>query len=331
MPQQSSPAPAPVTVDVHLAPDELTRALSADVRAGLRGDPKAIPPKWLYDEHGSELFEEITKTEEYYPTRREAEVFESYAGTIAEKSGADTMVELGSGSSIKTRLLLDAFLSRGGFERFVPFDVSEDFLKTSAETIAKDYPSIEVHAVVGDFERHLGELPKTGTRMYAFLGSTIGNLESSKRARFLRDLSASMNTGDTLLLGTDLVKDVDRLEAAYNDAAGVTAQFSLNVLTVINRELDADFELDQFEHIARWNPEESWIEIFVQAQTAHQVQVKGLDMTVDFAKDELMHIEVSTKFKMDQVKTELAAVDLFVEEIFTDQAQDFAVSLARKA
>ncbi len=321
----------PVTVEVHLAPDALESALSDEVRAGLTSTPRAIPPKWLYDERGSELFEEITLTPEYYPTNREAEIFETYAADIAAQSGADTMVELGSGSSRKTRLLLEAFQARGNFVRFVPFDVSEDFLRSSAETIAADFNDLEIHAVVGDFERHLGLLPKAGCRMFAFLGSTIGNLEPPARARFLAELADAMNPGDTLLLGTDLVKDVDRLEAAYNDAAGVTAQFSLNVLNVINRELDADFNLDAFTHVARWNPDEEWIEIFLRSEADQTVRVEALDLTVDFAADELLGIEVSTKFRPEKIATELGAVGLTIEQIFTDAAGDFAVTLARKA
>jgi len=209
-----------VTVDVHLAPHAMARALEADVRAGLVTTPKTLPPKWFYDDRGSELFDEITRLPEYYPTRTERSILVEHARDIAELTKADTLVELGSGTSEKTRLLLDALRDAGTLERFVPFDVSEQTLREAAAAVAREYPGVRVHAVVGDFEHHLGDLPGGGTRLVAFLGSTIGNLAPEPRAQFLHDLAATLTPGDALLLGTDLVKDVDRLVAAYDDAAG---------------------------------------------------------------------------------------------------------------
>ncbi len=243
-----------VTVDVHLEADDTARALEADVRAGLGATPKTLPPKWFYDDRGSDLFDEITRLPEYYPTRTERSILLAHARDAAELTKADTLVELGSGTSEKTRLLLDALRDVGTLERFVPFDVSEQTLRDAAAAVAREYDGVRVHAVVGDFEHHLGELPGGGTRLVAFLGSTIGNLAPGPRARFLADLAATLAPGDALLLGTDLVKDVDRLVAAYDDAAGVTAAFNRNVLTVLDRELDADFAPDAFDHVAALEP-----------------------------------------------------------------------------
>ncbi len=240
-------------VDNHLGPDEAYGALRADVLAGLTATPKMLPPKWFYDEYGSELFDEITGLPEYYPTRAERAVLDLHAGEIAQASAATTLVELGSGTSDKTRLLLDALRDAGTLRRFVPFDVDRSVLLTAGAAIAQEYPGVEVAAVCGDFERHLGELPRGGRRLVAFLGSTIGNLEPGPRARFLSALAATLDPGDSLLLGTDLVKDSERLVAAYDDGAGVTTAFNRNVLTVINRELKGDFDLEAFDHVAVWN------------------------------------------------------------------------------
>src|SRR6478672_7370429 len=218
-----------IHVDVHVEPDAMVRSLEADVRAGLAATPKTLPPKWFYDERGSELFDEITRLPEYYPTRAERSILTDRAGEIAARTGADTLVELGSGTSEKTRLLLDALASAGTLRRFVPFDVSEETLRSAAAAIAREYDGIDVHAVVGDFEHHLHQIPMGGRRVVAFLGSTIGNFAPEARAKFLAEVASGLASGDSLLLGTDLVKDVKRLVAAYDDAAGVTAEFNRNV------------------------------------------------------------------------------------------------------
>ena len=216
--------------------------MRADARAGLTASPKVLPPKWFYDEAGCRLFDEITRVPEYYPTRTERAILARHAGDIAARTSADTLVELGSGTSEKTRLLLDALVGARTAARFVPFDVSEPTLRDAANAIELEYPGVDVHAVVGDFERHLDRLPRGGTRLVAFLGSTIGNLDPDGRARFYRSIAAGLAPDDALLLGTDLVKDRRRLEAAYDDSAGVTAAFNRNVLAVLNRELAADFD-----------------------------------------------------------------------------------------
>jgi L-histidine N-alpha-methyltransferase len=319
---------ADVTVDVHLEPGAMARALETDVRAGLGSTPKSLPPKWFYDDRGSELFDEITRLPEYYPTRTERVILLEHARDVAELTKADTLVELGSGTSEKTRILLDAFRTAGTLDRFVPFDVSEQTLRDAAAAVAQEYEGVRVHAVVGDFEHHLADLPDGGTRVVAFLGSTIGNLAPEPRAQFLADLAGTLAPGDALLLGTDLVKDVDRLVAAYDDAAGVTAEFNRNVLHVVNRELDADFHPDAFSHVARFDPSAEWIEMMLRADTAQTVHVRDLDLTVQFADGEEMRTEISAKFRRAGVERELAAAGLEVAEWWTDPADDFALSLS---
>ena len=317
------------TVDVHLGPHALQDALRDDVRAGLTASPKRLPPKWFYDERGSQLFEEITKLEEYYPTRREREILEAHAGDIATLVQADTLVELGAGSSEKTRLLLDAMTAAGRLRRFVPFDVSEVFLREAASAVAGEYPGLEVHCVVGDFDHHLPRLPRGGRRLVVFLGGTIGNLVPDERSRFLDEVVAGLEPGDAFLLGTDLVKDVGRLEAAYDDGAGVTAEFNKNVLRVINRELHADFDVDRFEHVAFFDRDEEWIEMRLRSTVAQLVTVAELDgLRVEFEAGEELRTEVSAKFRREGVEAELAAAGLKLAEWWTDRHGDFALSLS---
>jgi L-histidine Nalpha-methyltransferase len=317
-----------VHLDVHLGPGDLSAGLRADARRGLTSRPKDLPPKYFYDERGCELFDEITLLPEYYPTRAERSILEARAPQIAQATNADTLVELGSGTSEKTRVLLDALARHGTLRRFAPFDVSEPTLRAAAHAVAGEYDGIEVHAVVGDFEHHLARLPTGGTRVVAFLGGTIGNLAPPARHAFLAAVASGLRAGDAFLLGTDLVKDIDRLEAAYDDAAGVTAAFNKNVLDVLNRELGADFEPDRFEHVARWVPEREWIEMRLRTREPQTVKVPELQLIVDFAAGEEMRTEISAKFRREGVARELAAVGLNLAEWWTDGAGDFALSLA---
>jgi L-histidine N-alpha-methyltransferase len=317
-------------VDVHLGPDDIAAALREDVRAGLTSDPKTLPPKWFYDDRGSDLFDEITRLPEYYPTRREAEILQREAKAIAVVSGADTLIELGSGTSEKTLLLLDAFAARGHLRRFVPFDVSEATLRDAAERIDARYPGIAVHAVVGDFDHHLALLPGGGQRLVAFLGGTIGNLEPAGRRRFVSTVHDLLEPGEHLLVGTDLVKDPGRLVAAYDDAAGVTAEFNKNVLLVLGRELGADLDPDDFGHVARWNAEEERIEMWLRAETDVAVTIEALDLRVTFAAGEEMCTELSCKFTPERIEAELDGAGFDIAELWTDEAGDFALTLARR-
>ena len=313
---------------VGLGPDDLRRAMRADVTLGLQSTPKELPSKYFYDEEGSALFDAITRLPEYYPTRTERSILVERAGAIAARSGADTLIELGSGTSEKTRLLLDAFHRRGTLRRFVPFDVDEGTLRSAAAAVATEYPGVTVHAVVGDFERHLALLPTGGRRMIAFLGSTIGNLGPEQRAQFLSAVAAQLEPGDTFLLGTDLVKDVGRLEAAYDDSAGVTAAFNRNVLHRLNRELDADFVPDRFEHVALFDTDAEWIEMRLRSTVDQSVTVAGLGLTVQFAAGEEMRTEISAKFRSGGLAGELTVAGLNLLELWTDPAGDFALSLS---
>ncbi len=315
-----------LTVDVHLTADDMKSALRADARSGLSSSPKELPPKWFYDDRGSQLFDEITRLDEYYPTRCERAILTAHARDVAARSRADTLVELGSGTSEKTRLLLDALRDAGTLRRFVPFDVSEQTLRDAAAAIEREYPGTQVHAVVGNFERHLDRLPRGGRRVVAFLGGTIGNLVPAVRKQFLSTIAAGLAPGDSFLLGTDLVKQVPRLLAAYDDARGVTAEFDKNVLAVLNRELGADFDLDGFEHVVHWDADEEWIEMRLRAAWAMQVHVRALDLTVDFAPGEEMRTEISAKFTRPRVEAELAEAGLHLQDWWTDPDGDFALS-----
>jgi len=306
--------------------------LRRDVFEGLQESPKSLPPKWFYDSVGSDLFDQITRLPEYYPTSRERSILTERADEIAAVSGASTLVELGSGSSEKTRLLLDAMRAAGTLRSYVPFDVSEAALLAAADRIATGYPGVGVHAVLGDFERHLGLLPRIGRRLVAFLGGTIGNLVPAERARFLAEIARGLAPDEAFLLGSDLVKgtprDRGRLVRAYDDAAGVTARFNLNVLQVINRELAADFDLDAFEHVALFDEREQWIEMRLRSRRAQVVRIGALGLEVRFAAGEELRTEISAKFTRERLDAEYAAAGLTLARWWTDRDGDFAVSLA---
>jgi L-histidine N-alpha-methyltransferase len=320
------------TVDVRLGAGELYLALCHDTRVGLTARPKWMPPVWFYDERGSELYEAITRLPEYYPFRTEAALLRRVAGEIAFMAGADVLVELGSGTSEKTRLLLGAMArSRTGVIGYVAFDVSEAPLRAAAASIAEEM-GIGVHAVVGDFRTHLDAVPDVDRRrLVAFLGSTIGNFDADQRRAFLADVARLLNPGDHFLVATDLVKPVDRLLAAYDDAAGVTAEFNRNLLHVLNRELRANFAPERFDHVARWNPAGSCIEMRLRAQEAMTVDVPILDVGVRFDAGEELRTEISTKFTARRVRDELAAAGLAVTASWTDPAGDYLLTLAELA
>jgi L-histidine N-alpha-methyltransferase len=319
------------SIDRRLPDGFLSEALRADARSGLTAEPKSLPPKWFYDAQGSALFDKITELPEYYPTRAEREILHAAAPRIAAAARARTLVELGSGSSDKTRLLLDALRSSGTLWCYVPVDVSEAALAAASDELASCYPGLEVRAVVSDFTEDLG-LPAPGEapspRLVAFLGSTIGNLLPGQRAAFLARIRAALRPGDSFLLGTDLVKDPATLVAAYDDASGVTAEFNKNVLAVLNAELGADFDRDAFEHVALWDAGAEWIEMRLRSVTAQTVHLPGIGLTVDFADGEEMRTEVSAKFRRAGVEAELAAAGLAMRSWWTDAAGQFGLSLS---
>ncbi|HEV3288878.1 MAG TPA: L-histidine N(alpha)-methyltransferase [Streptosporangiaceae bacterium] len=306
----------------------LARALRADARAGLTASPKTLPPKWLYDEHGSELFEKITHLEEYYPTRAERSILAAVAAEIAAATRAATLVELGAGAAGKTRLLLDALRDGGTLCGFVPVDVSEKALIAAAGRVLASYPGLSVQAVVSDFEEYLGLPDDPGRRLVAFLGSTIGNLLPAQRAGFLASVRARLHPGDALLLGTDLVKDPGVLHAAYDDPAGVTAAFNKNMLAVLNSQLGANFELDAFDHVALWDAGSEWIEMRLRSAGQQTVTLPAIGLTVTFTEGEEMRTEVSAKFRRGGVAAELAAAGFTMRNWWTDTGGQFGLSLS---
>ncbi|GLZ36796.1 L-histidine N(alpha)-methyltransferase [Actinokineospora sp. NBRC 105648] len=319
----------PDPVEVHLPDDHAARALAKDAREGLGATPKTLPPKWFYDARGSELFEQITRLPEYYPTRAERAILAARADEIAAVTGAHTLVELGSGSSEKTRLLLDALRGAGTLAHIVALDVSETALREAAAALTAEYPGVQVSGVVGDFTEHLGLLPGEPPRLVAFLGGTVGNFLPAERAEFLAAIREVLQPGEWLLLGTDLVKDPETLVRAYDDAAGVTAEFNRNVLHVLNRELGADFDPADFDHVARWDPDHEWIEMRLRARRALTATIPALGIDVSFAEGEEIRTEVSTKFRRERVATELAAAGFGLEGWWTDEEGRFALSLSR--
>ena len=305
------------------------RTLAFDAMDGLTRPFKEIPPKHFYDAEGSRLFECITQQPEYYPYRTERTILEACASEIVALTGAAELVELGSGVPTKTLLLLDAMRDAGTLDRYVPFDVSETVLLASAERLVEQYPGLRVFGVLGDFERHLDALPPAaGPRVIAFLGGTIGNFPPGSRRKFLRSIARVLRPQDALLLGTDLVKDPAVLEAAYNDSAGITARFNRNLLAVINRELDADFDVEQFEHVAFYDREQEWIEMRLRALGPQTVRVEKLGLTVNFANREELRTEISAKFTRPRLEADLAAAGLRLHEYLTDPEDLFALSLA---
>ncbi|KQY38931.1 MULTISPECIES: L-histidine N(alpha)-methyltransferase [Nocardia] len=317
-------------LDIHLTDDDLTAALRTDARTGLTADPKSLPPKWFYDARGSELFEQITGLPEYYPTRTERALLERVVGEIAAAANAEVLVELGSGSAAKTRLLLDALTAEGSLKTYVPQDVSASALRGAAAEIATEYPNLSVHGVVSDFTDTLHNLPRGGRRMIAFLGGTIGNLVPAERAEFLAGINEVLEPGELLLLGAGLVIDPAILVPAYDDAAGVTAEFNRNVLHVLNSRLDADFVPEKFDHVAIWDAENEWIEMRLRATEAMKATVAGLDLTVDFAAGEEMRTEISAKFRPESLAAELDKAGFTPAHTWTDPDNRFILALAER-
>ena len=327
----SSVVPRPYRLDVHPPVAGAGAGLADDVRRGLLATPKELKPKYFYDERGSELFEQITRLPEYYQTRTERAILTEIAPGLAHRHRPAELVELGSGASRKTEALLRAMLRDGTPVRYVPFDVCAEIILQAANRLALSFPELSVHGVAGDFDHHLDALPdRDGTRLVAFLGGTIGNLLPRARTPFLRRVARLLGPGDLLLVGTDLAGEPGRIVPAYNDEAGVTAAFNLNVLTVLNRELDGDFRLEAFEHEARYDAEQPWIEMVLRSREDQRVRLAAIDLEVDFAAGEELRTEISCKFTRESVEAMYAAAGLELIEWHTDEAGWFAVSLARR-
>jgi L-histidine Nalpha-methyltransferase len=320
-----------IKIDSHLDGAQ-DRSLADDVLDGLTRPLKELPPKHFYDERGAELFDRICELPEYYPTRAERAILEAEADTLAELTEAAELVELGSGTAAKTRVLLDALYEFGTLRRYVPVDVTESMVRECAQALTEEYPGLMVHGVIGDFERHLNHIPEAvGPRVVAFLGGTIGNFLPGSRRRFLRAIARLLGPEDYLLMGTDLVKDPDVLEAAYDDAQGVTAEFNRNVLRVVNRELDANFDPDDFEHVARFDREQEWIEMRLRARRQHTTHVRALDLPVSFQAGEELRTEISAKFTPERLRGDFSAAGLELVRWLTDPDELFALTLSRPA
>ncbi len=327
------------TIEVHLSQHDLDASLRTDARTGLAATPKWLPPKWFYDARGSELFGRITRIPEYYPTRTERELLRSSASSVAAATSAQVLVELGSGSSEKTRLLLEALTEHGTLTRYVPQDVSVAALDSSVHELARDFPALAVHGIVSDFtdtlhtlldDRSDGEPRSGGRRMIAFLGGTLGNLEPFERAEFLASVAGVLEEGEQLLLGVGLVTDPDVMVAAYDDADGVTAQFNRNVLSVLNERLGANFDPTRFRHVALWDEDNEWIEMRLEATEPMVVTVPAIDLEVSFTRGEQMRTEISAKFRVEGICKELDAAGFGSDRVWTDPHERFALVLANR-
>ena len=302
----------------------------AELRRSLQRRPRTVPPRWLYDDRGSDLFDQITRLPEYYQTEAERQILADHSTMIAEMTAATTVIELGSGTSDKTRTLLDAFVAHGEIERFVPLDVSEATLLDAAAMLGERYPDLEVSPVTGDFNRHLNRLPTGGTRLVAFLGGTIGNFYREERTAFLGALADVLEPGDWVMLGVDLIKPIDRLLSAYNDSAGTTDAFIRNALTVINRELDGNLDVGNFDYVPFWDGREERIDMRLRANEPERARIEALDLDVELEPGEELRIEISTKFSQRKLLAELAEVGFAEGAFFTDPANDFGVALVRR-
>jgi L-histidine Nalpha-methyltransferase len=325
----TAPAPDPVTIDVHLPPSGPLAGMADDVREGLSCPFKELPPKYFYDERGSELFERIMELPEYYPTRCERSILDRRAPEIVAAADAGTLIELGSGSAAKTRVLLEAMREANSLETYIPVDISEEITRRTASELVEDFAGLRVHGVVCDYETHLERIPREEGAVIAFLGGTIGNFRPAPRRSFLARIATLMYPGDRFLLGTDLVKDRAVLEAAYNDPRGVTAEFNKNVLHVLNREFDADFDPDGFEHVAFWDPHNCWMDIRLRSLAEQFIDLRGLDMRVHYARNEEMRTEISTKFTPERLEEIYADAGLEMTALWTDPEGLYALSLAR--
>jgi L-histidine Nalpha-methyltransferase len=319
---------APITIAIHTLGRDTRQDLIDDVRAGLTQAPKVLQPRWFYDDAGSLLFEEITRLPEYYQTRTEMAILERHAHEVVARTRSASIVELGAGSCTKSRVLIRAARGMGTLWTFVPFDISESTLRQAASMLVEEFADLTIYCVTGDFDAHLPQIPRFGSQLFVFLGSTIGNFEQEHTKRFLAEVRSLMKSGDHFLLGVDLVKDQAELVAAYNDSRGVTARFNLNVLARINRELGADFDLAGFRHVALWNAAESRVEMHVQSLCDQEITIPAADLRVVFAQHERMRTEICTKYVRSSVDQLLAEAGLTVSAWYTDPAERYGLVLA---
>jgi L-histidine N-alpha-methyltransferase len=320
---------APITVAIHTLGRDNRQDLIDDVRRGLTQSPKVLPPRWFYDARGSDLFEQITELPEYYQTRTEFGILQRHADEIVARTRAASIVELGAGSCTKSRVLIKAAKGKGTLSTFVPFDISETTIRRSASELVEEYTDLAIYCVAGVFDEHLDQIPRFGSQLIVFLGSTIGNFSAEETRAFLADVRRLMQPGDSFLLGVDLVKDEATLTAAYDDAAGVTAEFNLNVLARINRELAANFDLEAFAHVALWNPEMSRVEMHLRSLEDQVVDIPGAEVTITFASGELLRTEICTKYTRAGTVRMLADAGMEMVAWYSDAEERFGLALAR--
>jgi len=314
--------------------DDLTddpQAFALSVARGLSTQPRQLDCRYLYDEVGSALFSEITRQPEYYPTRTEAEILARHAEDLARILGAVPICELGSGTSDKTRLLLDAWSRQADGEfHYVPVDIDPGVLRSAARSLVRAHPGLHVSALATSYENALTRLHDVSPKLVLFLGSTIGNFEPPEMDKFLRHVEDALQPGDAFLLGVDLVKDARVLEAAYNDAAGVTQRFTLNLFERMNRELGAAIPDESVEHVAFWNDQRDQIEIYGRFRRDVQIELPGLEQRFAVARGEMVRVEVSRKFRVERLEGELARYGLRLDRVLTDDQRRFALLLLRR-
>jgi L-histidine N-alpha-methyltransferase len=315
-----------VRLDIYRGEEWIT-SFANDVRRGLSANPRFLPPKYFYDAKGSVLFDQICELPEYYPTRTEESILEARGADIVDTAGATALVELGSGSSLKTEHLLRPLLASMGEALYVPIEFSESAVREASVRLVGDYPGLRVHGVIGDFEKHLGGLPHADGRLFAFLGGTIGNFTPDEMLFFLKRMAFLAEPNDALLVGIDLVKDKDELEAAYNDAAGITAEFNKNVLSSINTSLAGNFDLDGWEHVAFFDEENQWIEMRLRSTRDQVVRIAAIDLTLDFVEGEEIRTEISRKFTREGFVSALEEAGLELKDWYTDADERFALAL----
>jgi L-histidine Nalpha-methyltransferase len=302
-----------------------------DIIQGLTAVKKNLPPKYFYDDRGSELFEQICELPEYYPTRTEAAIIDRYANEIARFTGCCELVELGSGSSTKTRLLLDAYQQLPGDCRYIPIDVSGGILRNSVKQLSTEYPKFTIEGLIGTYDRALAHLESNSalSRMIFFLGSSMGNFTPQAAGKFWEQIATTLNPGDYFLLGIDLQKPPAILEAAYNDSQGVTAAFNLNVLSHLNWRFQGNFDPDLFTHQAIYNQIDTQIEMYLHCQKDHCVSLAALNLNVSFEAGESILTEISRKFDLTTIQDQLRSHGLNTMKIWTDSAQWFGLILCQ--
>ena len=317
-------------LEVDIITPATPEVLLREIREALTSSPREIHARYFYDDHGSRLFEKITELPEYYQTRTEEKILRTIAHRLIEQTGAEELIELGSGAATKTRILLDAMRDAKKLRRYVPFDVSEGIVRRVGGELLEEYPGLSIHAVIADFTRHLDGIPEGRNRLCIFLGGTIGNFKPDLAVRFLNELEEELSPGDHFLLGTDLIKDVRILEAAYNDSKGVTAEFNRNSLNVLNRFLDSDFDPGSFEHHAFYNRDEDRIEMWLRSVKEQRVELPKIDLELALDRGEEIRTEISRKFSRGKVESLLNATGFELENFWTDPDELFALSLARR-